>query len=177
MNVGTSPDIMFLMYSLAHSEFHQNSFTKHAICLLLGCLNGTIIIWKNKLTKTETCSVQIKHIEHALICLPDGFFKSESCGLSSFSLYRCLWMLSCDQIPHWDADEGPTCFRVRLWLWRQPPGLFVLLSVISAHHLEQRLTGSPPFHKQLHSHFAFLWCVYLCKTTLSGSAQWHCVCT
>lgn len=125
--------------------------------------NVTIIIWKNKPTQKETYRVQIKHSEHALICFPDVFFTSESCDPSSFALYRCLWMLSCDQIPHWDADEGPTCFKLRLWLWRQPPELFVLLSVISAHHLEQRLTGSPPFHKQLHSQcsLALLWCVYL----------------
>lgn len=86
---------------------------------------------------------------------PRRIFISESGGPGS------LWMLSCDQIPHWDADEGPTCFRLRSWLWRQPPGLFVLPSVISAHHPEQRLTGSPPppppFHKQLQSHFTSQW--------------------
>lgn len=88
---------------------------------------------------------------------PRCIFLSESGGPSSLTLFCRLWMLSCDQIPHWDADGGPTCLSPSSWLWRQPPGLFVLPSVISAHHLEQRLTGSaPPFHTQLHSHFTSL---------------------
>lgn len=91
---------------------------------------------------------------------PRRIFISESSGPSSLALCHCFWMLSCDQIPHWDADEGPTCFGLRSWLWRQPPGLFVLPSVIWAHHPERRLTGSPPpppFHMQLHSHFTSRW--------------------
>lgn len=83
-----------------------------------------------------------KWVEPSLF--PRCIFLSECGGPSSLTLFCRLWMLSCDQIPHWDADGGPTCLSPSSWLWRQPPGLFVLPSVISAHHLEQRLTGSPP---------------------------------
>lgn len=104
----------------------------------------------------------------SLICFPDAFSYLKAAAPGSLTLCRCLWMLSCDQIPHWDADEGPTCFRLRSWLWRQPPGLFVLPAVISTHHPQQRLTGSPPppfsqaAAQPLYVSVALLCCVNLC---------------
>lgn len=133
----------------------QNFKQLSCIFNVFSACNASIVSWKNLLvvgfTRLFSSSVFNLFLRRIFI--------SNSSGLGSPSLCRCLWMLSCDQIPHWDADEGPTCFKLRSWLWRQPPGLFVLPAVISAHHPKQRLTGSPPppFHKQLHSHFTSQW--------------------